>query len=302
MATLPRYPVRLRLGDARDLSFLPDRCVELVVTSPPYWDVKDYRLDGRQRKKVGTTKAAQIGGLRDLDDYLQAIAAVVQECLRVLAPNGKLCLNTPLLPLPKSRSVDHTRDIVDLDAQLQGVLLERFSPKLRLYDKVVWERTNPQKKLMFGSYPLPRNFYIQNTVEFVTIYVAAGAPRPLAQHPDVLALPPQARSGAANRIAAASQLSQRQWRALTAQVWRLPIPPQNDPGYGLHAALMPKGIPEGLVRLFTFVGDTVLDPFAGSGTTLAVAQHLGRRAIGVELEERFVPVIQAKVQGAMEQV
>jgi len=303
MGPQPTFPVQLHLRDSRDLGMLPSASVDLVVTSPPYWDIKDYRRDGRQQTVVARPTQGQIGAPSELQEYLDALDAVWAECARVLRPNGKLAINTPLMPLPKAlRSTHHNRDIVDLDCCIQQRILEHLGGTLHLYDKVVWERTNPQKPLMFGSYPYPPNFYVQNTVEFVTVYVREGAPRALEQRPDLRALPPRARKAAVAEVRRRSKLSRKEWTVLTAQVWRLPIPSRGDAGYGSHCALMPIGIPQRLVRLFTFVGDTVLDPFAGSGTTLAAAQALGRRAIGVELEERFVEVIAAKVPGPLQVV
>jgi DNA modification methylase len=109
-------------------------------------------------------------------DYLTSLLQTWQECERVLKPNGKLVINVPLLPMLKKVVNDHyDRTIYDLQSDIQASILT--NTKLYLYDLYVWEKSNPQRKLMFGSYPYPRNFYCQNIVEFLTVYVKAGQPQ-----------------------------------------------------------------------------------------------------------------------------
>jgi len=99
---------------------------------------------------------------------------VWQECQRVLKPNGKLVVNSPLMPiLKKNLNTHYNRDIFDINSDIENSILN--NTKLFLLDVYIWNRTNPSKKLMFGSYPYPRNFYAQNTIEFITVYVKDGA-------------------------------------------------------------------------------------------------------------------------------
>ena len=135
---------------------------------------------------------------------------------------------------------------------------------------------------MFGSYPFPCNFYAQNTVEFITVYVKDGKPEN-----DV--------SPAAKQ---ASRLSQKEWREFTKQIWNLPIPGKNDLAFGKHPALMPEEIAYRCIRLFSFVGDIVLDPFAGSGTTLKVAKQLQRKYVGYEIYSAYRRIIEQKLAAA----
>ena len=146
-------------------------------------------------------------------------------------------------------------------------------------DLYIWNRTNPSKKLMFGSYPYPRNFYAQNTIEFITVYVKNGLPE----------------NKLPKKIKEESKLTQKEWIEFTKQIWNIPIPGKGDLAFGEHSAIMPEEIVRRCVKLFTYVGDVVLDPFAGSGTTLKVAQELKRNFVGYEISKSYKKIIQLKL-------
>lgn len=147
-----------------------------------------------------------------------------------------------------------------------------------MLDLYVWNRTNPSKKLMFGSYPFPPNFYAQNTIEFITVYVKDGKPiRPTKENKE------------------ASRLTQKEWVEYTKQVWNIPVPNKGDAAFGEHSAIMPEEIVRRCVRLYSFVDDIVLDPFAGSGTTLKVAKELKRNYVGYEISPTYAKVMSQKL-------
>lgn len=268
--------------DARAMTEISDDSVALVVTSPPYWNIKDYSLDGTQTQRRVRKLEGQVGDLADYRVYLQELEKIWRECVRVLQPNGKLCINAPLMPITKRQLNTHnSRDIVDIAAGIQNEILSdpKLEGRLYLYDTIVWNRTNPSKGLMFGSYPYPPNFYIQNTVEFITVYVKDG--------------PSTSRD---QRTKERSRLSEQEWVEFTRQVWSLPIPNRGDIAYGEHPAIMPEEIARRLIRLFSFVGDVILDPFIGSGTTAKVALELHRHFVGYEINEGYRPLIEQKVK------
>lgn len=253
--------------------------VDLIITSPPYFNIKDYSKNGYQNATHSESKAGDLGALQDYKSYIKALLQVWQECFRILKPNGKLCINVPLMPMfKKDLNTHYNRHIFDLQSDIQHSILE--STPFFLLDLYIWNRTNATKKLMFGSYPYPRNFYAQNTSEFISIYVKDGKPN--AQIP--------------KEIKEQSKLTQEEWVEFTKQIWHIPIPNKSDVAFGKHPAIMPSEIPYRLIKLFSFVGDTVLDPFAGSGTTLKIAKELKRHYIGYELYENYKSVIEERLK------
>ena len=268
---------------AQGMSEVPSASVNLIVTSPPYFNIKDYAKDGYQQKTNSKRHKSQIGDIEDYDHFIGELLKVWNECERVLKPNGKLVINTPLMPMKKAEYTTHyNRHIFDLNADIQNSILRQQQTKMFLFDVYIWDRTNPSKKLMFGSYPYPRNFYAQNTSEFISVYVKDGIPDnrlPLKTKKE-------------------SKLSEKEWVEFTKQIWRIPIPGKNDLAFGEHSAIMPEEIVYRCVRLFTYVGDVVLDPFAGSGTTLKVAKENGRNYIGYEIMDSYKEVINRKLDMA----
>ncbi len=265
--------------NAQNMSEIPNNAVDLVITSPPYYNTKDYAKDGYQKNSNGEKQKKQIGDINDYDAFIHELLKVWNECERVLKPNGKMVINTPLVPMKKAQySTHYNRHIFDLNADIQHSILRQKNTKIFLYDVYIWERTNSSKRLMFGSYPYPRNFYAQNTSEFITVYVKDGQPdRP------------------SKAIKEASALSEKEWTEYTKQIWRIPIPGRQDSAFGEHSAIMPEEIVRRCVKLFTYVGDVVLDPFAGSGTTLKVVKEEKRKFIGYEIMTSYKKLIDKKI-------
>ena len=263
--------------DARRMTKVDDECIVLIVTSPPYWNIKDYSLDGHQRQQRHDKVGGQIGDIRSYQSYLKALNEVWIECERVLKPNGKLCVNAPVMPIPKRvKNSGYTRHIENIYCSIEAQILKRTN--LRLMDIYIWERANPTKKLMFGSYPYPPNFYAQNTSEFIGIFVKDGEPEKRPQE-----------------IKEASKLTEEQWVEYTKQVWKIPIPNGRDEAYGSHPAIMPLELAERLITLYSFAGDVVLDPFMGSGTTAKAAQRLQRAYIGYEVDPSYKDIMERKL-------
>ncbi|WP_166683061.1 DNA-methyltransferase [Campylobacter novaezeelandiae] len=260
-----------------NMSELNDKSVDLIITSPPYFNIKDYSKNGYQDKIHSDKNKMDLGAINDYKNYIKALLKVWVECERVLKPNGKLCINIPLMPmLKKDLNTHYNRHIFDLQSDIQNSILKHT--KLFLLDLYIWNRTNSTKKLMFGSYPYPRNFYTQNTTEFIVIFVKDGKPVPVS-----------------NEIKEKSKLTQEEWLSYTKQIWDIAIPNKSDIAFGKHSAIMPREIPYRLIKLYSFVDDVILDPFCGSGTTLSVAKELSRKYIGYELYENYKSLINEKL-------
>ncbi|WP_041594826.1 DNA-methyltransferase [Helicobacter cetorum] len=264
-----------------------DNSVDLIITSPPYFNIKDYSKNGTQDRQHSLRDKQDLGALEKYEDYILGLLKVWRECYRVLKANGKLCINVPLMPmLKKDLNTHYNRHIFDLHADIEHSILYDLNnsltenkPKIFLLDVYIWKRTNPTKKLMFGSYPYPRNFYAQNTIEFIGVFVKDGKPKQ-----------------ATKEQKEQSKLSQEEWVELTKQIWEIPIPNKNDIAFGKHSALMPSELAKRLIRLYSCVGDVVLDPFTGSGTTLREAKLLKRNFMGYELYENYKPLIEQKLR------
>ncbi len=264
-------------GDSRNMDKIADNSVHLVITSPPYFNIKDYSKDGYQQSSHSVKNDGQIGDIPSYQNYLDEMLKVWKECERVLRPNGKLVINTPLMPMLKKEMDTHfNRHIFDLNSDIQQSILKGTG--IFLMDTYLWNRTNSSKKLMFGSYPYPRNFYAQNTTEFITVYVKDGKSEK-----------------ASAEIKEKSKISKEDWVEMTKQIWNIPSPNKGDLAFGIHSAIMPEEIPRRLIKMYSFYGDVILDPFAGSGTTLKVAKELGRQYLGYEIVNNYDGVIDKKL-------
>ena len=264
-------------GSSTNMSEIEDNSVDLILTSPPYFNIKDYSKDGVQKEKHSDVNSLDMGALNDYSEFIEGLLKVWMECERVLVPNGKLIINTPLMPMKKSEMTTHyNRHIFNLDSDIQSSIVKNTN--LFLYDLYIWNRTNSTKNLMFGSYPHPGNFYAQNTSEFITVYVKNGIPKKrdkIEKEKNIL--------------------TKEEWTTFTKQIWDIPIPNKGDLAFGKHSAIMPEEIIRRCIKLFTYKNDIVLDPFCGSGTTLKVAKELDRQYVGYELYDNYRDVIMAKL-------
>jgi len=249
------------VGDSADMSRVSDRSVHLIVTSPPYFDARDYATE------------SQLGHGGTLEEYTEGLAAVFRECYRVLQPARRLCLNISDLPISGASGVEW----VPLGAIATNVAL---GVGFGLADRIVWDKT-PKKGFQFGSLPYPPSPLICDSMEYVLIFRKPG-------RPDYAYLDP----GLKER----SRLSPDEYKEFTKQIWVLPRVRLRDNMDG-HIAPFPLDIPMRCIRLYSFVGDTVLDPFAGSGTTGAAALAAQRNSIMYEINRDYVRFIRGKLEG-----
>ncbi|MCK4744796.1 site-specific DNA-methyltransferase [Candidatus Parcubacteria bacterium] len=267
--------------NAQKMAEVPNNSIDLIITSPPYFNIKDYSKNGTQTEQHSKKTNGQIGDIGSYKIFITELLKVWAECERILKPNGKLIINTPLMPMKKKEfSTHYNRHIFDLNSDIQNSILYKKNTKLFLYDTYIWNRTNTSKKLMFGSYPYPRNFYAQNTSEFITVYVKDGLPL----------------NNLPKKIKEESKFTEKEWTEYTKQIWNIPIPNKSDLAFGEHSAIMPEEIVKRCVRLFSYVNDIVLDPFTGSGTTLKVVKELKRNFVGYEIMKEYEKIINIKLK------
>ncbi len=265
-------------GDAlKTLRKLPGESVHLVVTSPPYWNLADYGVEGQ----IGQT---------DYGTYIADLLDVWVECERALIPNGKLCINTPIVPVPKKvDNSSHTRKYLNVNNDIEASIIGSDKCSLERYSLFIWQKQTSVK--MFGSYPYPPNLYEDNTIEFINVFVKPGKPRKLPKP-----------------VKEASKLTQKQWLNLTMQVW--PIYPRDVKRAKGHPAPFPVALPLRLIMMYTFraapehgfEGDIALDPFNGTGATCVAAKLSGRRHIGIDLNPEYCKMARKRLKGASDKI
>lgn len=239
---------------------IPDDSIRLIVTSPPYFNAKDYGTDGQ----IGLSSESY-------EHYIASMVPVWKECFRVLKPNGKLCINTPILPMEKAvMHTHHNRDYQNINNDIEASILSET--ELFRYDLIIWDKGSTDQ-LMMGSYPYPPNFYGLNTIEFINLFVKDGPPEKIEKE-----------------LKEASRLNKEDWREYIGSIWR--FPPEKDRS---HPAPYPEELPHRLIRMFSFTGDTILDPFMGSGTTAVAAKKLERNYMGYELNADFIRMAEKRI-------
>lgn len=247
--------------DASRMNDLDDDSVHLLVTSPPYFNTKMYSsapVDG------------DLGNVHSMNEWLRRIAIVWKESFRVLRPGRKAFINLMNLPLRLDggtyRTLNLTGRTVDLCEDI-GFVFKR---------DIVWQKTNGVRA-PFGTYPFPGGILLNNMHEFI---LELEKP-PRGREPKYAHVSPEDRE--------ASRLDREFWLSIkNSDVWLMN--PEGSGDRRDHVAPFPVELPSRLIRAFSYRRETVLDPFCGSGTTLAAAARLGRNGIGYEI----VPGIAAR--------
>ena len=255
---------QLILGDARDLSFLGDESVHLVITSPPYWALKRYE-----------EHPSQMGHLSDYEVFLCEIEKVWRHVYRVLVPGGRLVCVVGDVCL--SRRQNAGRHVVvplhaDICVQCRKIGFDNLNP-------IIWHKiANASYEVSNGSKflgkPYEPNAIIKNDIEFILMQRKPGGYRK----------PTEAQREY-------SRIAKEDFNKWFQQFWTITGASTKD-----HPAPFPLELASRLVRMFSFGGDTVLDPFAGTGTTMVAALKYGRNSIGVEIEPKYARMAARRLQ------
>lgn len=246
---------RLLLGDARDLiAQLPSESVHLAVTSPPYWTLKLYE-DHPQ----------QLGHVADYNSFLKAINAVWEGVHRALVPGGRLIVVVGDVCFSRRKFGRHV--VVPLHASIQEQCRELGFDNLA---PIIWHKiANASFEVANGSSflgkPYEPNAVIKNDIEFILFQRKAGGYRSPTLAARIMSVIPETLH-----------------RECFQQIWTI-----GGASTGRHPAPFPRKLAERLIRMFSFVGDTIIDPFMGTGTSNIAAALLGRNSIGFEVEPKY---------------
>jgi len=259
---------RIYLGDARSMTELgSEPIIHLVVTSPPYWNLKEYPHQN----------PSQLGNLADYGGFLAQLQSVWRRCLELLVPGGRLCVVVGDVCLSRRKAGRHSVVPLHADISRQCVKLglDYLSPIL--WYKIANAATEVQGNgAGFLGKPCEPNSVIKNDVEYILIFRKPGGYR--TPSPDQRAL---------------SVIDRQDHERWFRQVWT-DVPGQVRV-HG-HPAPFPQEIAFRLISMFSFVGDTVLDPFSGIGTTIMAAREAHRSSIGFEIEPRYVEIAESRMQ------
>jgi len=235
------------------MSGIQDKSISLMVTSPPYWQIKDYN------------DKSQIGRYDSFPSYIDNLNLVWLETVRVLQPGGVAAVN---IGDQYARAAEYGRFKV---ISIQSEIIRAFEHMGTDYrGTIIWQKvTNTSTSgggALMGSFPFPPGGVPKFDYEYILLFRKKGAP------------PRRDRA-----VKEKSRMSPEEWKTFFTGHWSLTPERQT-----LHPAPFPPELPTRLIRMFTFHGDTVLDPFLGSGTTALAAARLGRNSIGYEINPDFL--------------
>ncbi len=258
-----KFNHRVVRGDARDLSFIPDESVHLVVTSPPYWILKRYNEN-----------PGQLGHVEDYEAFVEELAKVWRECFRVLVPGGRLVCVVGDVCLSRRRNGRHV--VVPLHADIcvscRRIGFDNLNP-------IIWHKiSNATYEVNNGARflgkPYEPNAIIKNDIEFILMQRKPGGYRQPSLE--------QRRR---------SMIDKADYEAWFQQFWNISGASTRE-----HPAPFPLELAYRLVRMFSFWGDTVLDPFCGTGTTMLAAIKAERNSIGVEIDPAYVDMAARRLE------
>jgi site-specific DNA-methyltransferase (adenine-specific) len=247
-------------GDSRVMNELKNESVHLVVTSPPYWQLKDYGTDN------------QIGFHESYENYINNLNLVWAECHRVLHKGCRLCIN---IGDQFARAVYYGRyKVIPIRTEII-----KFCETIGFdyMGAIIWKKVATMNTsgggAVMGSFPYPRNGILKIDYEFILIFKKQGnAPKP---------------SAAQKKL---SVMTTEEWNEYFSGHWHFSGAKQDQ-----HLAMFPEELPKRLIKMFSFAGETVLDPFLGSGTTALAAKNLNRNSVGYEINPNFIPIIRQKL-------
>ncbi len=243
------------VGDSQNLSVIRDNSVHLVVTSPPYWNLKEYN-----------DHEEQLGHVDDYELFLDKLDAVWRGCYDKLTVGGRMVVVVG--DVMQSRRVHGRHKVVPLHADIQvrceKIGFDNLAPLF--WHKISNASFEVKGNSKFLGKPYEPNAVIKHDVEYILMLRKGGGYRtPSVEQ---------------RRLSVISEAEFNEW---FQQIWTLTGASTRNG----HPAPYPEALANRLIRMFSFVGDTVLDPFLGSGTTMLAAAKVGRNSIGIEVDEKY---------------
>lgn len=249
---------RLIQGDARNISFILDESVHLVITSPPYWTLKRYNESPNQ-----------MGQIKDYEMFIKELSKVWQHCYRILVPGGRLVCVVGDVCLSRRNFGRHV--VVPLHADIavscRKIGFDNLNPIIwHKISNAAYEVNNGSK--FFGK-PYEPNAIIKNDIEYILMQRKPGGYRKPTVEQRKL-----------------SMIAKKDYAELFQQFWSI-----HGESTRKHPAPFPLELPHRLIRMFSFYGDTVLDPFCGTGTTMLAAVKTNRNSIGIEIDSEYCQLV-----------
>jgi DNA modification methylase len=249
---------RLINGDARDLTFLEDESIHLVVTSPPYWNLKRYNEN-----------PDQLGHINDYESFLGELEKVWKEVFRVLVPGGRLVCVVGDVCVSRRRFGRHL--VFPLHADIcvlcRKIGFDNLNPII--WHKIANASFEVENGSKFLGKPYEPNAIIKNDMEFILMQRKPGGYRKPTEEQRKL-----------------SKIDKKDFDTWFQQIWNI-----TGASTRIHPAPFPLELATRLIRMFSFHGDTVLDPFCGTGTTMIAALRYGRNSIGIDIEPEYCRMI-----------
>lgn len=247
-------------GDSRRMQELENESVHLIITSPPYWQLKDYGSEN------------QLGYHDSYETYINNLNLVWDESYRVLHNGCRLCVN---IGDQFARAVYYGRyKVIPIRTEIIKFCETKGFDYMGaiIWQKVTTSNTTGGATIM-GSFPYPRNGILKIDYEFILLFKKPGnPPKPNKE------------------FKLKSAMTKEEWNTYFQGHWNFGGVRQDN-----HLAMFPEELPKRLIKMFSFVGDNVLDPFLGSGTTSLAAKNLDRNSIGYEINSEFIPIIKDKL-------
>jgi site-specific DNA-methyltransferase (adenine-specific) len=251
------------IGDCRNMVEVKDNSIQLIVTSPPYFNVKDYGIDN-------------IGSITEYETYLMAMRQVFSECYRVLAEGRYLCVNV------SDVIINGTKYPIPFH---HAHMLQKAGFEYR--EDIIWKKPSGMRSQgngrRFGTTiqnPYPMYYYPNNMFEHILVFRKSKF--------DFKELDESKKESSKIDLEKAKE----KW---SNDIWEMLPASKNQYNKDIHPAMFPEELPEALISLYSYEGETVLDPFLGSGTTTKVARQLNRNSISYETNRAYLETIKKKI-------